>query len=225
MKMIGSGAADLPLHGGRVPKWLATRMAVLSRAIVEALIVEYDQKEVIRRLADPFWFQSLGCVLGMDWHSSGITTSVISALKRGLHPSNMSLESMYVGEEANNQKKTPGELLQLGQKVAVDGDHLVRCSKLAAKIDNTAVQDGYQLYLHAFVVDFNGNWSVVQQGMNDCNGMARRYHWHNDSITSFVEEPHAAICGMNHGDILNLVDLNAGSAQTRYFTAVYGKTN
>ncbi|RZM20331.1 MAG: DUF763 domain-containing protein [Pedobacter sp.] len=204
--MKRSGTADLPLHYGHVPQWLAERMGRLGLAITEAIITDYGKEEVLRRLSDPFWFQSLGAVMGMDWHSSGITTSVMGALKRAINPHSKELGIYICGGKGKSSKQTPAELLTYSELHGLDGKDLVRCSKLSAKVDNTAVQDGFQLYLHSFVLSDTGLWTVVQQGMRNGSATARRYHWHSDAIKSFVEEPHTAICGANQGAILNLVD-------------------
>ncbi len=208
-----SGSAVLPLHYGHVPRWLAERMGTLGLAITEAILAEYGKAEMIRRLSDPFWFQSLGCVLGMDWHSSGITTSVMGALKRAINPHAKELGIYICGGKGNASRQTPAELLRVGDATGLDGNHLVRCSKLSAKVDNTAIQDGFQLYLHNFIVTDDGHWAVVQQGMSPHNGTARRYHWHSDTITSFTQEPHTSICGENQGQILNMVAKEANGAQ------------
>lgn len=203
------GSADLPLHWGTVPPWLAQRMSLLGGAIVEAIVMEYGRAALLQRLSDPFWFQSLGCVLGMDWHSSGITTSVMNALKKAVNKRSAELGIYICGGRGNSSRQTPAELLQIAGKTGLNGDDLVRCSKLSAKVDNTAVQDGFQLYLHSFVVSKEGDWSVIQQGMNPNNRMARRYHWLSSSLQSFMEEPHTSVCGKNQGLILNLTDKTA----------------
>jgi hypothetical protein len=208
--MPRSGYADLPLHYGRVPTWLAERMTKLGGAIIEALVLEYGKSEVLKRLSDPMWFQALGCVLGMDWHSSGITTSVMGALKRAVNPLSKELGIYICGGRGKHSLQTPNELLKIATQTGLDGDALVRSSKLTAKIDNTTVQDGFQLYLHNFILTDTGEWAVVQQGLNDASGMARRYHWHSAQFNSFLEEPHAAVCGENQGLILNLTSRNAG---------------
>jgi hypothetical protein len=211
-----TGTADLPLHGGRVPMWLASRMARLGRVIVETLVLEYGRDEVLRRLADPFWFQSLGCVMGMDWHSSGITTSVLGALKRGLAPVANELGIHVCGGRGRHSRRTPDELLALGDRVSVDAKTLVRASRLVAKVDSAAVQDGFDLYLHGFVVSDDGHWAVVQQGMNPDQRQARRYHWLWDRAGSFVEEPHNAIEGQPQPlPIVNLTDRAAADARAR----------
>lgn len=207
--MKRSGTADLPLHYGKVPPSLYERMSVLGLSIVEAILTDYGKDEVLRRLADPFWFQSFGAVMGMDWHSSGITTSVMGALKRSINPNSQSLGLYICGGKGKFSRETPSELIQIAEKTGLNGNELVRASKLSAKVDNTAIQDGYQLYLHNFILSDNGNWSVIQQGMHDSDGTARRYHWHSENITSFVEEPHTGINGISRGRILNLTDSEA----------------
>ena len=203
--MKRSGSADLPLHYGYVPQWLAERMAKLGLAITEAILAEYGKAEVLRRLGDPFWFQSLGAVMGMDWHSSGITTSVMGALKRAINPHSKDLGIYICGGKGKYSRQAPTELLNVGNRTGLDGNYLVRCSKLSAKVDNTAVQDGFQLYLHGFIVSDEGQWTVVQQGMSAGSSTARRYHWHSSNLTSFVDEPHTGVCGINQGAILNMV--------------------
>jgi uncharacterized protein len=207
--MARTGYADLPLHHGHVPPWLAERMSSLGKAIVEAIVLDYGKGEVLRRLSDPFWFQALGCVMGMDWHSSGITTSVMGALKKAVNPMSAELGIYICGGKGRYSRQTPDELMRIAGKTGMDGDQLVRSSKLAAKVDNTAIQDGFQLYLHSFVLTDEGEWAVVQQGMNDSSSMARRYHWHSAHLQSFVSEPHAFIYGQNQGLILNMTDKEA----------------
>ncbi|MEM1360076.1 MAG: DUF763 domain-containing protein [Bacteroidota bacterium] len=203
--MKRSGTADLALFGGGIPPWLFDRMVALSLPVVEAIIQEKGKKEFLSRLSDPFWFQSFGAVIGMDWNSSGVTTAVLRALKQSLNPHAKELGLFVCGGKGRDSTRTPAELLRVGEQTGLDGDELARCSKLSAKVDNTAVQDGFQLYLHGFLVSDEGDWTVIQQGMQGATGLARRYHWHSAGITSFVEEPHAAILGDNQGDILNLV--------------------
>lgn len=209
-KPMKRGHADLPLHYGTVPPWLAQRMSLLGGAIAEAIIIEYGRSALLQRLSDPFWFQSLGCVLGMDWHSSGITTSVMNALKKAINKRSSEL-GVYVcgGRGGKSSRQTPAELLEIANKTGLNGEELVRNSKLSAKVDNTAIQDGFQLYLHSFVVTQDGEWAVIQQGMNPDNKMARRYHWLSSSLQSFTEEPHTSVCGKNQGLILNLTDKEA----------------
>ncbi len=216
--MQRSGTADLPLHGGRVPSWLAERMTQMGAAIAEAVVYNYGAAELLSRLSDPFWFQALGCVMGMDWHSSGITTSVMGALKRGLTPKAHELGIHVCGGRGKHSRKTPDELRRIADNHGLAGDELVRSSRLAAKIDNNAIADGFQLYLHSFVVTNAGEWAIVQQGMNDATGLARRYHWHSASVRDFVSEPHAAIVGEHQGTIMNLVDQRAAPAQEALLT-------
>ncbi len=206
--------ADLPLHYGQVPPWLYNRMSKMGVAIVEAIIMEYGRGAVLQRLSDPFWFQALGCVLGMDWHSSGITTSVMGALKRSVNERSKELGIYICGGKGKYSRETPAEFLRIAERTGLNGDLLVRSSKLSAKVDNTAIQDGYQLYLHSFVLSSDGDWAVIQQGMNNANGMARRYHWHSPTLTSFVEEPHTFIYGQNQGQIINITDKHADTTRT-----------
>ena len=187
-----TGSADLPLHGGRVPQWLATRMSRLGAVMVQAIVLEYGRDELLRRLAHPFWFQSFGAVMGMDWHSSGITTSVIGALKRGLAPLSGELGIHVCGGRGRHSRATPSELLAAGDRAGFDGAALARTSRLVAKVDSAAVQDGFELYLHGFIVADDGRWVVVQQGMNGAAKQARRYHWLSEGLESFVDDPHAA---------------------------------
>ncbi|WP_432711862.1 DUF763 domain-containing protein [Pedobacter sp.] len=212
--MKRSGTADLPLHGGHVPLWLSERMARLGLAITESIIAEYGTAEVLRRLSDPYWFQSFGAVMGMDWHSSGITTSVMGALKRAINPHAKELGIYICGGKGKQSRQTPAELLAYSDRTGLNGTDLVRCSKLSAKVDNTAIQDGFQLYHHNFVVNTDGLWTVVQQGMSQFSGTARRYHWHSSNMSSFVENPHTAICGVNQGEILNLTAREARPSRT-----------
>ncbi|HZL59848.1 MAG TPA: DUF763 domain-containing protein [Stellaceae bacterium] len=208
-----AGSADLPLHGGRVPPWLASRMARLGAVIAQAIAHHYGRDELLRRLAHPFWFQSFGAVMGMDWHSSGITTSVIGALKRGLAPLSRELGIHVCGGRGRHSRETPQQLVAIGGRVGFDGDALARASRLVAKVDSAAVQDGFQLYLHGFIVADDGHWVVVQQGMNGARRQARRYHWQSEGLTSFVESPHAAIEGQSQGEIVNLADRRAEPAR------------
>ncbi|HXQ70587.1 MAG TPA: DUF763 domain-containing protein [Pyrinomonadaceae bacterium] len=211
--MKRSGTADLPLHGGRVPQWLAQRMTTLGTGITEAIVHDYGTSGFLSRLSDPFWFQAFGAVMGMDWHSSGITTSVMGALKRGLAPRANELGLYICGGRGRFSRNTPNELRLLGEHRGFDADSFVRTSKLTARIDNNAIADGFQIYLHNFVVTADGEWAVVQQGLNDRSGLARRYHWHSASVRDFVTEPHTGIVGENQGTIMNLVDPNAKPAQ------------
>jgi len=209
--MKRSGVADLPLHGGRVPQWLAQRMTALGMAITETIVRDYGTSAFLSRLSDPFWFQAFGAVMGMDWHSSGITTSVMGALKRGLTPRSEELGIYICGGRGKYSRNTPAELMAIAERKGFDGNNLVRTSRLTARVDNNAVADGFQIYLHNFILTRDGEWSVVQQGLNDETGMARRYHWHSASVKDFVSDPHTGIVGENQGQIMNLVDRHAAS--------------
>src|SRR6202790_3278672 len=211
--MKRSGLADLPLHGGRVPEWLAQRMTALGTAIAESILYQYGSSELLSRMSDPFWFQALGSVMGMDWHSSGITTSVLGALKRGLNPRAHELGITICGGRGRHSRNTPDELRAVAGRTSLDGEALVRTSRLTARIDNNAIADGFQIYLHTFIVSAGGEWAVVQQGLNDASGLARRYHWHSKAVRDFTSEPHTGIVGHNAGTIMNLVDSHAKPAQ------------
>src|SRR4029079_11480736 len=208
-----TGSADLPLHGGRVPPWLASRMASLGAVICQAIVHHYGRDEFLRRLSHPFWFQSFGAGMGMDWHSSGITTSVIGALKRGLAPLEKELGIHVCGGRGKHSRRTPQELVRLGDLKGFEGAALSRASRLVAKVDSAALQDGFDLYLHGFFVTDEGTWTVVQQGMNGEKRQARRYHWHSPELQSFVDEPHSAIDGPAQGNIVNLTDHRAESSR------------
>ena len=208
-----SGSADLPLHGGRVPAWLAERMVKLGTAISETILIEYGASELLTRLSDPFWFQALGCVMGMDWHSSGITTSVLGALKKGLNPRASELGVHFCGGRGKHSRNTPDELRLIAERRGFDGEALVRTSRLTARIDNNAIADGFQIYLHTFILTAAGEWAVIQQGMNTATKLARRYHWHSATVRDFTSEPHTGIVGEHEGTILNLVDRQAKPAQ------------
>src|SRR6476660_6147463 len=211
--MKRSGIADLPLHVGRVPPWLAERMTKLGTAITEAIVCDYGTSAFLSRLSDPFWFQALGAVMGMDWHSSGITTSVMGALKRGLAPKADELGLYICGGRGRFSRNTPNELRSIAYRRGFDGEALVRTSRLTARIDNNAIADGFQIYLHSFVVTREGEWAIVQQGMNEGTRMARRYHWHSADVRDFTDNPHTAIVGESRGEIRNLVDGRAKPAQ------------
>ena len=210
-----TGHADLPLHVGTVPKWLADRMMQMGTLIVESIIENFGKKEVLVRLSDPLWFQSLGAVMGMDWHSSGITTSVMYALKRGINSRAREFGLCICGGRGKYSRKTPDELQFLADATGLDGTKLINSSKLVAKVDSTAVQDGFQLYMHNFILSSEGDWTVVQQGMNVNTKTARRYHWSSENLRSFIEEPHSGITGENEGLILNLTDRHAKSTRER----------
>ena len=211
--MKRSGVADLPLHGGRVPAWLASRMSTLGTAIAESVLLHYGRPALLSRLSDPFWFQALGSVMGMDWHSSGITTSVMGALKKGLNPRAHELGVFVCGGRGKQSRNTPAELRDIAARTSLDGDALVRTSRLTARIDNNAVADGFQIYLHSFVLTPDGEWAIVQKGMNESTRTARRYHWHSATVRDFTSDPHAAIVGQHAGTIMNLVDRQARPAQ------------
>ncbi|MEO8129678.1 MAG: DUF763 domain-containing protein [Bryobacteraceae bacterium] len=214
--MKRSGHADLPLHGGHVPAWLADRMTTLGTAIVESIVHHYGTHAFLERISSPHWFQALGSVMGMDWHSSGITTSVIGALKRGLNPRAHELGIYVCGGRGRHSRSTPDELRRIAGLRGFDGESLVRASRLTAKVDNNAVGDGFQIYLHSFLLTATGEWAVVQQGMKPDSGLARRYHWHSAALgmdRDFTCEPHTGIAGGNEGTILNLVDRRAAAAQ------------
>jgi hypothetical protein len=211
--MKRSGIADLPLHGGRVPDWLANRMTLLGTAISESVLVHYGRSALLSRLSDPFWFQALGAVMGMDWHSSGITTSVLGALKRGMNPRAHELGLYFCGGRGRHSRNTPDELRAHAERCGLDGEALVRTSRLTARVDNNAIADGFQIYLHGFIASIDGEWAVVQQGMNPASRLARRYHWHSANVHDFTCEPHSGIVGEHAGVITNLVDRRAGPAQ------------
>jgi uncharacterized protein len=209
-----TGSADLPLHGGHVPAWLSARMAALGAVICQAIVQEYGRDELLSRLAHPFWFQSFGAVMGMDWHSSGVTTTVIGALKRGLEPAQDELGVYVCGGRGKHSRRTPEELTAVGERIGIDADELTKASRLVAKVDSAAVQDGFDLYLHGFFATREGHWTVVQQGMNTDRGQARRYHWFSQSRSNFIDEPHAAIDGPAQGEIVNLTDRRANASRS-----------
>src|SRR5687768_232587 len=200
-----TGSATLPLHGGKAPKWLFDRMTQLAPAIAEVMIVEHGRSAFLRRLADPHWFQAFGCVLGFDWHSSGLTTTVCGALKEGLRGTERELGLFVAGGKGAASRKTPAEISGACERTGGDPAPLVHASRISAKVDNSAVQDGYQLYHHSFVFTARGEWCIVQQGMSDETSMARRYHWISEGLTSYVNEPHAAVCCDSTSETLNLV--------------------
>jgi hypothetical protein len=189
-------------------------MTELGTAIAEQIILNYGKSEFLTRLSDPFWFQAYGAVMGMDWHSSGITTSVLGALKRGINPRFSELGMMVCGGRGRYSIRTPDELRAFSEKTGLDGEALARTSRLTARVDNNAVADGFQLYLHSFIVTESGEWAVVQQGMNPQNHLARRYHWHSATVRNFVSDPHSAIVGKPQGEIQNLVDARAEKARS-----------
>jgi uncharacterized protein len=212
--------ADLPLHNGKVPQWLYTRMSSLGSAIIYATAQSYGKNEVVRRFSDPFWFQALGSVLGMDWHSSGITTSVMGALKRSVNPMFNELGIYICGGKGKHSLETPAELFSIGERTGLNADQLVRSSRLVAKVDNNAIQDGFQVYLHSFILTDDGSWSVVQQGMNTNTGMARRYHWNSQELSSYTKQPHTSIIGERQGTILDLTNNNADNAKASMLSTI-----
>ena len=211
--MRRSGTANLPLVGGGLPPWLYERMVRLAGPVVEAIVLNEGTAGFLSRLSDPYWFQSFGAVIGMDWNSSGVTTAVVRALRDALNPRAHELGLYVCGGKGAASRLTPKQLVDVGMRTGLDGDRLARVSRLTAKVDNTAVQDGFGIYLHGFVVSAAGEWSVVQQGMAASTGRARRYHWHSASVRSFTSDPHAAVTGHNQGQLINLVAAEAGATQ------------
>lgn len=211
--MPKTGIATLPLHYGKAPRWLFDRMTALSREIIYAIVREFGQKELLKKLSDPYWFQALGCVLGFDWHSSGLTTTVTGALREGLKGMERELGVFIVGGKGLTSRKTPEHIEMYADKYMMNPVPLIYASRMSAKVDNTAVQDGYQLYHHVFVFTYSGDWCVIQQGMNENKETARRYHWLNDNVKSFVNEPHTAICCDKRGTTLNMVALESEDAR------------
>lgn len=208
-----TGVANLPLHEGKAPRWLFERMRALAREIVIAIVSEQGVGELLRKLSDPFWFQSLGCVLGFDWHSSGVTTTVCGALKEAVKGLERDLGLIVAGGKGATSRKTPTELRLAGERFGFDPEPLVYASRMSAKVDNTALQDGYQIYHHTFVCTPSGLWCVVQQGMNESNSYARRYHWLSEGVKDFVCEPHAAICCDTTVRPLNMVAAESEQAR------------
>ena len=213
--MPRTGIANLPLHGGRAPRWLFERMRKLAREIVIAVVEDAGPHEMLARLSDPFWFQALGCVLGFDWHSSGVTTTVCGAIKEGTKDLGGELGLFVCGGKGRVSRRTPDEIRDHGDEIEADPETLVYASRLSAKVDSSAVQDGFQIYHHAFFFTTDGTWCVVQQGMNESSGSARRYHWLSDSLDDFVNEPHAAVCCDERQLALNLVAGESAPARGR----------
>lgn len=208
-----SGIADLPLHWGSAPPWLFKRMVRLSGAVAEAVIDEYGQTELLKRLADPYWFQAFGCVLGFDWHSSGLTTTALGALKLGLDAESTGVA--VCGGKGAASKKTPTEIAEKADLLGAGcaAEEMVYASRMAAKVDSAAVQDGYELYHHAFIFSEKGLWAVVQQGMNGGRGYARRYHWLSEEVMDFVEEPQKIACDKKEGKVLDMTAKQSNSAR------------
>ena len=209
-----TGIANVPLHYGKAPPWLFQRMVKLAREITLFIVVEFGPEEMLRRMSDPCWFQAFGCVLGFDWHSSGVTTTACGALKEGLKGLEPDLGLFVAGGKGSTSRRTPAEIEAFGDAISVDPSPLIYASRMAAKVDNAALQDGYQLYHHVFLFTKGGCWAVVQQGMNEVNGYARRYHWLGESVADFVCEPHAAICSQGRGEVLNLVANESNAARS-----------
>jgi len=212
--MSRTGFAHLPLHGGKAPRYLFERMVPLSREIVIFLASEFGREEVLRRLSDPYWFQAFGCVLGFDWHSSGLTTTVCGALKEGFRGTERHLGIFVAGGNGATSRRTPSEITTACEGIGRDPEPLIYASRISAKVDNSAIQDGYQLYHHSFVFTAKGQWCIVQQGMSDATSMARRYHWLSDNVSSYVSEPHAAICCDATAPTLNLVAKESAEARS-----------
>lgn len=211
--MTKTGIATLPLHYGKAPRWLFDRMTALSREISYAIVSEFGDKGFLEKLSDPYWFQALGCVLGFDWHSSGLTTTVTGALKEGLRGMNRELGIFIAGGKGATSRKTPEHINMYANKYMINPEPLIYASRMAAKVDNTAVQDGYQLYHHVFVFTYTGEWTVIQQGMNENKKTARRYHWFSEAKKEFVVEPHTAICCDKKDRTLNLVAFESHDAR------------
>jgi len=208
-----TGVANLPLHHGRTPRWLFSRMEVLSRQIAIYVIGEFGPTVFLRKLSDPFWFQALGAVLGFDWHSSGLTTTVCGALKAGLKGIEEELGLFVAGGKGAVSRQTPSEVIRWGEKLSFDPNKLVYASRMAAKVDSAGLQDGFQIYHHSFLFNSSGEWAVVQQGMNPTVRMARRYHWLSEGVRDFCCEPHQAICSERRGWALNMVSRQSGEAR------------
>lgn len=203
--MFRTGTATLPLHYGKAPKWLFQRMSLLAREIIIAIVSEFGSGLLLRRLSDPFWFQALGCILGFDWHSSGLTTTVTGAIKDGIKGLENEINLFVTGGKGATSRRTPDEINLFGERYSIDTHLLIYASRMCAKVDNSAIQDGYQLYHHTFLFTKDGEWAVIQQGMNPSDSTARRYHWLGDDLKSFVVEPHNAICCDKRGITLNMV--------------------
>jgi hypothetical protein len=208
------GIAHLPLHYGSAPKWLFTRMTKLARAITEIIVRDFGPEEFLRRMSDPFWFQSFGCVLGFDWHSSGLTTTLCGAVKEGIKGMEKDLGLIVAGGKGATSRKTPDELTAKTESFALDPAPFIYSSRMSAKVDSAALQDGYQIYHHVFLLTRTGKWAVVQQGMNTDTGWARRYHWLGDSVQDFVNEPHSAISCDHSGTVLNMVAGDSAPARS-----------
>lgn len=208
-----TGVAHLPLHGGRAPAWLFQRMSKLAREVCIVIVEEFGPEEMLRKLSDPYWFQAFGCALGFDWHSSGLTTTTCGALKEGLRGIENDLGLFVAGGKGGTSRQTPAQIEACGDRISADPAHLVYASRMVAKVDSAALQDGYQLYHHVFIFTRKGQWAVIQQGMNETARYARRYHWLGETVADFVCEPHAAICSEMTGPCLNLVASESAPAR------------
>lgn len=208
-----TGVSDLPLHHGSAPPWLFQRMKALAREVIGVIVSEYGTDELLRKLSDPFWFQAFGCALGFDWHSSGLTTTVCGAIKEAVRGLELEYGICVSGGKGATSRKTPGEIERHCELLSLEPDSLVYSSRMSAKVDSAALQDGYRIYHHTFVFNPAGRWTVIQQGMNTDNGMARRYHWLGEKVDDFVCEPHAAVCCDGRGDTLNMVALESSGAR------------
>lgn len=211
--MPRTGIAKLPLHYGKTPHWLFRRMSLLAREIIIALTAEFSPEENLKKFSDPYWFQAFGCVLGFDWHSSGLTTTVMGAVKEGIKGLEKDLGLFIAGGKGSISRKTPDEIRSFGDECDIDSENLIYASRMSAKVDNTAIQDGYQLYHHVFLFTRKSHWVVIQQGMDASNRMARRYHWLGDEVNEFVVEPHKAICCNERHASLNMVDTESEDAR------------
>jgi hypothetical protein len=215
MPSARTGIANLPLHGGKAPKWLFNRMVPLAREITIAIVSEYGPDEMLRRLSHPYWFQAFGCVLGFDWHSSGVTTTLCGALKEGIKGLERDLGLFAAGGKGKTSRRTPAEIESWGEKISLNPAPLVYASRMSAKVDSAAVQDGYQIYQHSIIFTARGSWTVIQQGMNEANRYARRYHWLGEMVEDYVNEPHAAILTQAKAETL---DLTAGESRPSRMT-------
>jgi hypothetical protein len=211
--MARTGTATLPLHGGKAPAWLFQRMTRLAREITVFLAEEFGTDDILRRLSDPYWFQAFACVLGFDWHSSGVTTTATGALKQGVKGMEDELGLYVAGGKGATSRRTPSEITTACERLGTDPAPLVKASRLSAKVDNTAVQSGHQLYHHSFVFTAAGDWCVIQQGMSDESRTARRYHWLSERVASFTDEPHAAVCDDSRGVLVNFVATESDAAR------------
>ncbi|MBU2607868.1 MAG: DUF763 domain-containing protein, partial [Chloroflexi bacterium] len=209
-----TGIANLPLHYGKAPRWLFQRMVKLAREITIVTVSDFGAEEMLRRLSHPYWFQAFGCILGFDWHSSGVTTTLCGALKEGVKGLEKELGLFVAGGKGATSRKTPSEIEVWGDRLSLDPAPLVYASRMSAKVDSSAIQDGYQLYHHIFLFVANGSWAVVQQGMNEKTRYARRYHWLGEAVSNFVNEPHSAILSDSRGQALNLVAVESDTART-----------